>query len=309
MSILDEIFAHKRSEVNERRAAVPLAEVRQAALGMPAPHDFVAALRRCGAATGRPALIAEVKSRSPSRGKLAINFDPLGLAQLYAANGAAAISVLADERFFGGSLEHLRLIARSLGGHPPLLCKDFTFDPYQVYEARAAGADAILLIAAHLPEALLVELQALADALGMAALVEAHTEDELDLALRCAPALIGINNRNLHDFSVDLGTTLSLSQKVPRGGGADITLVAESGIQSAGDVARLAQAGIDAMLVGEALVTAPGVAARVREFRCRSTCPPGRRWPRRPRPQTTRCHTRWSSTARTTISPRPRAAW
>ena len=263
MSILDEIFANKRLEVSQRRAAVPLDAVQEAAARALPPCDFTGALRRRRATSGRPALIAEVKGRSPSRGELAASFDPLGLARLYAANGATAISVLTDARYFGGSFEHLRLIAGGLERRPPLLCKDFFVDAYQVYEARADGADAILLIAAYLPRAVLFELQGLAGALGMAALVEVHTEDELETALSCAPALIGINNRDLHSFTVDLGTTLRLSQKVPRPG---VTLVAESGIRGAGDAARLAAAGIDAMLIGEALVTAPDVAARVREF-------------------------------------------
>jgi indole-3-glycerol phosphate synthase len=263
MTILDEIFAYKRQELAARQAAQPLVEVRAAAYAAAPARAFLAALRPGGHPPGSPALIAEVKGRSPSRGVLAADFDPLALAGLYAANGAAAISVLTDQRFFGGSLEHLRGIRQRLGAAcPPLLRKDFLCDPYQVYGARAAGADAVLLIAAYLPAAVLGELQALAQALGMAALVEVHTVDELALALACRPALVGINNRNLHDFTVDLNNTLRLRSLVPPG----IVVVTESGIHTPDDVIRLAAAGVDAMLVGESLVTAPDIAARVREF-------------------------------------------
>ncbi len=267
MTILDEIFAHKRAEVAERRAARPMLDVRAEAEAAVQPRDFVAALREKRAAAGRPALIAEVKARSPSRGQLAAAFDPLALAQTYAANGAAALSVLTDLRYFGGSLEHLRLIAATLDadigpGRPPLLRKDFLCDPYQVYEARVAGADAILLIVAHLSPVELAGLRDLAGRLGMVALVEVHSEAELETALGCGATLIGINNRDLRDFHVDLNNALRLRPRVPTG----VTVVAESGIHTPEDAARLAAAGVDAVLIGEALVTAPDVAAKVREM-------------------------------------------
>lgn len=259
MSILDEIFTHKRQEVAERQRTRPLYAVRRDAETAEPALDFIGALQRTH--SGWPALIAEVKHASPSRGVLVEPFDPLGLAKVYAASGASAISVLTDERYFCGSLGHLQAISR-LGLDLPLLRKDFLCDPYQVYEARAAGADAVLLIAAHLDRPLLFDLHTLALELSMAALVEVHSRDELEQALEVEPALIGINNRNLRDFSVRLETTLQLRPLVP----PEICLVAESGIHTPLDAAQLGDAGVDAILVGEALVTAPDVALKVREL-------------------------------------------
>jgi indole-3-glycerol phosphate synthase len=257
MSILENIFAHKRVEVKERQRIKPLHILRQEAQAAQAALDFIAALRRPPA----PALIAEIKRASPSKGLLMADFDPLRLAAQYAANGARAISILTDEHYFQGSLDYLVQVRRQLP-HMPLLRKDFLYDAYQVYEARAAGADAILLIAAGLATAQLSELQALANELGMAALVEVHTLDELEQVLPLRPKLVGVNNRDLHTFQVNLETTLQLRPHIP----PDVTLVAESGIHSAADAARLGQAGVNAILVGEALVTAPDPAARVREL-------------------------------------------
>jgi indole-3-glycerol phosphate synthase len=278
MSVLDDIMAHKRDEVAQQRAQRPLAEVRAAAEAISPPLDFVAALRetRIRASTQalpfahspalpRPALIAEIKRRSPSRGLLAPDFDPLLLARVYRENGAACISVLTDERYFGGSLEDLSGV-RSQESVIPLLRKDFVCDPYQIYQARAAGADAVLLIVAALTPKLLRDLHALARRLGMAALVEVHTAEELETAMTCDPALVGINNRDLHTFAVTLATTERLCRALP----AEVCVVAESGIHNAVDVATVAAisrpdiVGVDAILVGEALVTAPDVAARVR---------------------------------------------
>jgi len=260
VTLLAEIFAHKRGEVQQQRSLRPLAAVRAAAEQAAPPRDFSAALRRGPAQ--RPALIAEVKCASPSRGVIAADFDALALARIYAQNGASAISVLTDARYFKGALAYLEQIA-ALPARPPLLRKDFLFDPYQVYEARAAGADAVLLIAAALEPACLAELHALATGLGMAALVEVHAQAELEQALRaCNPALLGINNRDLRDFTVNLDTTLRLRPLVPAG----VCLVAESGIRTPEDVARLAAAGVDAVLVGEALVAAADVAAQVRSM-------------------------------------------
>ena len=184
MSKLREIFAHKRNEVAAQQATISLAEMQAEAATTPPPRDFIAALRQ---ACGRPALIAEIKRRSPSRGLLVADFDPLRLARIYADNGATAISVLTDETYFGGSLDHLRAVAAQMqDGRAqglPVLRKDFICDPYQVYQACAAGADAILLIVAALPSTLLAELLALAHDLGMAALVEVHDEAELEIAL------------------------------------------------------------------------------------------------------------------------------
>jgi indole-3-glycerol phosphate synthase len=206
------------------------------------------------------ALIAEVKHASPSKGVLIEPFDPVALAATYAQNGAAAISVLTDEAFFRGSLDHLTAVHRAVS--VPVLRKDFVIDPYQVYEGRAAGADAILLIVAALADAQLAELHALVRSLGMAALVEVHHEEELARALRVEPALIGINNRDLQTFQVDLSTAARLARFAPTG----VTLVAESGVHTRADMRRMAQAGAHAVLIGEALVQAGDIAAQVREL-------------------------------------------
>jgi indole-3-glycerol phosphate synthase len=264
MNILQEIFTHKQQELAQRKRARPLEAVITAAQAAPPPLNFANALLRKDISTSQsafPALIAEVKRGSPSKGLLARDFDPLRLARLYRDNGAAAISVLTDERYFGGHLDYLAQIA-GLAPRLPLLRKDFICDPYQVYEARAAGADAILLIVAGLRAPQLAELHALAGSLGMAALVEVHTRQELEQALALDPGLLGINNRNLSDFSVHLETTLALLPHVPEG----VVVVSESGIHDRRDVERLGSAGVQAVLVGEALVTAEDTAARVRQL-------------------------------------------
>jgi len=261
MSILDEIFFHKRDEVEKKRQEIPLEVVKRQAMSSAPSLDFTAAFRHAENGKVLPALIAEVKHRSPSRGILAPDFDPINLARTYAQNGASAISVLTDERYFGGQLSYLRKISE-IGLGIPLLRKDFIFDPYQVFEARAAGADAILLIAAALDSEQMQSLHRLALELGMTPLIEVHNPVELQLALNCEPRLIGINNRNLHDFSVSLDTTLQLLPSIPQ----EVTVVSESGIRSQLDLKRLAAAGVDAVLIGEALVTSPDVAFAVREF-------------------------------------------
>ncbi len=259
MNILDEIVRHKRGEVERRKETVSPAQVQEEAQNSPLPMDFLRGLEQ---SPSRPALIAEIKQRSPSRGQLLPGeFDPLQLAQVYRQNGAAALSVLTDEKYFGGCLDDLRsLVAQS--PRLPILRKDFILDPYQVYEARAAGADAILLIVACLAPNSLQELHDLARSLDMVPLVEVHAETELQAALRCDPLLIGINNRNLQDFSVRLETTLRLRSRIPPG----VRVVSESGIHTASDVRRLSTLDVDAILVGEALVTSTDVAGKVREF-------------------------------------------
>lgn len=260
MTILDEIFAHKRREVARRRQEKPLARLQAEAAQAPPGLDFISALQTAGR---KPALIAEVKRASPSRGLLRRDFDPLRFAELYRRNGATAISVLTDECYFQGSLDTLTQIGNMLNNFPPrlpLLRKDFLFDPYQVYESRLAGADAILLIAAMLSEAQIQELYKLSLELGMEPLVEIHTQAELEMILPHQPRLVGINNRDLHTFCTSLETTLSLRTRIP----LDVCVVSESGIHRPSDVHLLAQAGVDAMLVGEALVAAPDVALAVR---------------------------------------------
>ena len=255
-TVLDRILARKVTELEERRAATSLDKMRRAAeqssYGI---RDMSAALRRdC------VALIAEVKRASPSKGLLTTDFAPVMLAAAYAHNGAAAISVLTDEVFFRGRLDYLTAIREAVG--IPILRKDFIIDDFQVYEARAAGADAILLIVAALSDEQLADLQALTDELGMAALVEVHNEWEMERALRLPANLIGINNRDLKTFDVDLGTSARLAQMV----GGDVQLVAESGIFSADHVREMARLGAAAVLVGESLVKAPDMVTLVREL-------------------------------------------
>jgi indole-3-glycerol phosphate synthase/phosphoribosylanthranilate isomerase len=257
MTILDDIFTYKRAELAERMRTRPLADVQAKAERAAPPRDLVQALKDSPA---RPALIAEVKRASPSRGLLVPDFDPVRLAHTYQQNGAAAISVLTDRHFFQGHLDYLRAIRREVD--LPVLRKDFVFDPYQVYEARAAGADAVLLIVAMLDDDELHTLYRLARELGMTALVEVRDEIELHRALALQPRLIGVNNRDLRTFNVDIETTAQLKHLVP----PQAMLVAESGIHTPADVSRLAQIGADAMLVGESLVIAEDAGAKVREL-------------------------------------------
>ena len=261
MSILDDIVRDTREELARRRAARPSAELERACRGLGAPRDFEGALRP---APGGVALIAEVKRASPSRGVLAADIDPAALARAYAAAGAAAISVLTDAKYFRGSLDDLARVRAVVD--VPLLRKDFTLDEYQLWEARAAGADAVLLIVAILPPPRLRDLLAAAKGLGLAALVECHTAAELDAALAAGSRVVGINNRDLTTFETRLETTLELAPLVPPGP----LVVSESGFQTAADVRRVVAAGVRAVLVGEGLVRAPDVAAKVRELTLRS---------------------------------------
>ena len=254
--MLDRILANKYIEVAQRRISVPIEQLRDQALAQTPPRDFIDALRRAK----RPALIAECKKASPSRGLLRPQYDPAQLAQTYAANGAAALSVLTDETFFQGALNDLTAVRQA--AELPALRKDFIVDCYQVYEARAAGADAVLLIVAALRPEQLQKLHQQTNELGMTALVEVHDEVEVDVALKIAPQLIGVNNRNLQNFSVDLRTTARLRKHIPE----SILLVAESGIQTAEDVLRVRDMGVGAIPVGEALVTARDIAEKVREL-------------------------------------------
>ena len=257
-TFLTRILAHKRDEVAQRRATVPLATLEERASQALPARPFAAALRRAPAT----ALIAEVKKASPSRGVLLDPFDHLALASTYAAAGAAALSVLTDEHFFQGSLEYLAAI-RQLPTAPPVLRKDFIIDPYQVYEARAHGADALLLIVGALDDAALTELLALTYRLGMEALVEVHSEAELARALAAGAPVVGVNNRDLHSFTITLETTARLARLLPSGPARPV-LVSESGIFTPEHVAQVRAYGADAVLVGEALVTAPDIGARAR---------------------------------------------
>jgi len=244
-------------------AALDAQALRRAADSAPAPRDFLSALKRRRFGT-HPSLIAELKRASPSKGILAPHLDLFQVADIYTQNGASAISVLTDERFFMGKLETLRELRFDRKSELPLLRKDFTIDEVQLYEARANGADAILLIAAALTDdVLFADLHACALGLGLTALVEVHDEAETERALKLKDVkLIGINNRKLATFDVTLETTEKLRPMIP----AEIAVVAESGIFTAGDVERLAKANVDAILVGEALVTSENIDEKVREL-------------------------------------------
>ena len=255
--ILKTILARKRDEVRERQARVPQGELAGAAA--PPPRGLAQALRTRIAA-GKPAVIAEVKKASPSQGVIRADFDPAQIARSYAAGGAACLSVLTDIDFFQGADADLQQ-ARAASGLP-VLRKDFTIDAYQIHEARALGADCILLIVAALDDAGLGNLSALARELGMDVLVEAHDAGELERALKTDAPLIGINNRNLRTFETSLQTTLALRGRVP----PDRLLVTESGIHTAADVARLRAAGVHAFLVGEAFMRAADPGAELRRL-------------------------------------------
>jgi len=255
-TFLERIVAATREELAARMARTPLAELRGRAADAPAPRAFVAALRPD---VGGPArLIAEVKRASPSKGLLAETFDPVGQATAYAAGGAAAISVLTEPRYFLGALDHLRAVRAAVPA--PVLRKDFILDAYQVYEARAAGADALLLICAMLDDTTLADLLSLTRSLGMEALVEAHNADEAARAVRAGARVIGVNSRDLRTFAVDTAIIQRLRPLVP----ADRVFVAESGIADVAGAARARAWGADAILVGEALMRAPDPVAHAR---------------------------------------------
>lgn len=253
--ILNKIIAVKRQEVAEAIGRKPLSAMRQDAESRVNTRDFVGALR-AKIAAGRPAVIAEIKKASPSKGVLRADFIPADIAQSYAEFGAACLSVLTDQQFFQGSIDYLKQARASCS--LPVLRKDFIIDAYQVYESRVMGADCILLIAACLDDTQLKTLETLAMSLDMAVLVEVHDEAELARALKLKTPLIGINNRNLNTFEVSLEVTLSLMGQVP----AERLLVTESGIMNPQDVKRLREAKINAFLVGEAFMRAdePGEA-------------------------------------------------
>lgn len=253
--VLQQIVATKLEEVATAKKRVPLEAMRADAESRVLTRDFVGAIRQRVEA-GRSAVIAEIKKASPSKGVLRENFIPADIAQSYAEHGAACLSVLTDRQFFQGQPDYLKQARASCD--LPVLRKDFMVDPYQVYESRAMGADAILLIAACLDDARMAELEAIARSLDMAVLVEVHDVQELERGLRLRTPLIGVNNRNLRSFEVSLDTTLELRGRVP----SDRVLVTESGIRDRSDVRRMREAGVNAFLVGEAFMRAddPGAA-------------------------------------------------
>ena len=256
--ILDQIVADNLRELEARKRSFPLEELKRVASEQPPPLDFALALRGDGIQ-----LIAEVKKASPSRGVIRPDFNPVEIAQTYASNGASAISVLTEARYFQGSLNYIGDIRKALGNKRlPLLRKDFLCDPYQVYESRAYGADGLLLIVSILKPAKLEELLQLSHQLGMNCLVEVHNEAELEIALSSGAKVIGINNRDITTFTVDLTTTERLRPLIPQ----DRIVVSESGIKERGDMEKLRQWGVDAVLIGESLVSAPDIAAKMKEL-------------------------------------------
>ena len=260
-TILDRILARTASDLARRKESVPLGELERRAAGRPAPVGLAAALRGPGVS-----VIAEIKRASPSRGLFPVAVDPTAVAEAYLDGGAAALSVLTDEPFFRGNLFDLAAaaaVAHDRAQPAPVLRKDFVIDPYQLVEATAHGADAVLLIVAALDDPTLASLLARAQESGLDALVEVHDEPELDRALAAGATLIGINNRDLRTFAVDLATTERLAPLAPPGA----VLVGESGIFTARDVARLGRAGVNAVLVGEGLILASDRAAAIRALR------------------------------------------
>lgn len=253
--MLDRIVAEKKEEVEQRKKVASITYLKECIAQQTPVLDFALALK-----SDRIRLIAEVKRASPSRGVLCPNFNTTMLAATYAQGGAAAISVLTDEKNFGGSIDHLAAIRQAV--KLPLLRKDFIFDPYQVYESRAYGADALLLIVAILSQEQLKELLSLSHSLELRCLVEVHNEDEVERALLSEAKIIGINNRDLNTFTIDLDTTHRLRPLIP----SSKTVVSESGIKSRGDVEKLKGWGVNAILVGETLITASDILTKMKEL-------------------------------------------
>jgi indole-3-glycerol phosphate synthase len=254
--ILDKIVGHKLKELEYAREHIPLQELKAQVSHLAPTRDFRSAI----GTPGQIDLIAEVKKKSPSKGIIRQNFDHIQIAKIYLEHGASALSVLTDSQFFAGQLSYLSEIHAIVP--LPILRKDFTIDPYQIYEARVAGADAILLIVAILSLNQLREFMRIAQSLDLACLVEVHTAEELDVALQADAEIIGINNRDLKVFKTDLATTFRLTQQIPEGK----IVISESGISSKEDVTQLRQIGVDAILVGESLMRSPDIGLKVNEL-------------------------------------------
>jgi indole-3-glycerol phosphate synthase len=253
--MLEQILNSTRKSVAKRKSRKSLADLEKSISSLPHPKDLAAALQGDSIR-----LIAEIKRASPSKGLLCPNLDAASLARTYSQSGAAAISVLTETEHFLGSFADLEAVRSAI--KLPLLCKDFIMEPYQAYEARAHGADAVLLIAAILTQHELKNLSETAHSLSMTAVVEVHNRQELEKALQVSPKIIGINNRNLVDFSIDIETTFKLRPLIPTG----VVVVSESGIHTHNHVLKLQEAGANAILVGEALVTSPDPAAKIQEL-------------------------------------------
>lgn len=254
--ILDDIIANKKEELAETKRRTPLADIKSRAVEAEPTRGFGIALSGCDEIR----LIAEVKKASPSKGVIRENFDPVKIARLYESSGASCISVLTEQKFFQGRLEYLDAIRKSVA--LPLLRKDFIIDAYQIFEARAAGADAVLLIAACLERERMEDFLGVAKELGLDALVESHTYKELDKSLLAGASLVGVNNRDLSSFTVSLQTTLDLLKDIPE----DRTAVSESGITTREDALMLRKAGVDAILVGESLMREKDIGKKVKEL-------------------------------------------
>jgi len=266
--ILEKIVWHKEQEVAQMKASLPLSKLQNQVQATPPARNFLLALHLqvLPESPSKPSLIAEVKKASPSKGVIRADFDPVRIAQAYEKAGAACLSVLTDRHFFQGSFDNLRLVRRSVS--LPLLCKEFIIDPYQIYLARAAGADAVLLIVAILRDRDLQDFLNTIHSLGMTALIEVHTAAELDCALSLSDlCLLGINNRDLENFTVDLETTEQLiQQQQEQIQSRGITVVSESGFFNRADLERVAQAGAQAVLIGESLVKQPDIEQAVRKI-------------------------------------------
>jgi indole-3-glycerol phosphate synthase len=255
--ILDRIVSDNLKELEDKKRRLPVTRLQQMASEQPPALSLASALQGNGIR-----LIAEIKKASPSRGVIRSDFDPVEIAKIYADNGAAAISVLTETRHFQGSIDHLNNIRRALSNKLPLLRKDFIVDPYQIYESRAYGADSLLLIVAILKRQMLQELLNLSHEMNMSCLVEVHNEAEVEMAVESGAKIIGINNRDLNTFNMDMSTTGKLRPLIPR----DRIVVSESGIKNRGDIEELRRAGADAVLIGEYLMSASDIAVRMREL-------------------------------------------
>jgi len=253
--ILQKIVENKREELMRQKEILPLADLRQMLADQPPTLDFTGAIRGRGSA-----VIAEVKHRSPSKGLIREDFDPVAIAGIYEKNGASAISILTERKFFGGSAAYVPRIRKAL--NLPLLRKDFIIDTYQISETRVLGADALLLIARILEQGQLREFLGLASELGLAALVEVHDETDLEKAISSGARIVGINNRDLETFRTDLETSIRLARRIPKG----VTVVSESGISNRGDIERLMGAGIHAFLIGESLMREKDIGRKLREL-------------------------------------------
>lgn len=260
--ILDDIVLHKKNELAQFKSKNPLAELKDSIEELPPTRDFEGALLQPSSPGGRPSIriIAEIKKASPSRGLIRSDFDPVGIACDYQKNGAAALSVLTNKKFFQGDLAHIRQVSQATS--IPILKKDFIIDPYQIYRARKCGADAVLLIAAILSDDELADMINLAHRLGLSALVEVHTLFELKRVLSTDVRIIGINNRDLTNFQVDTGTSFELVQHIPD----DKLVVSESGIDNKDIILSLRKAGVDAFLIGEALMKEKDIGRKLRDL-------------------------------------------